>query len=187
MFYCWMLIFAGSMLGLVTSANLIVLYSVLGDDHHMLLLPHRPFRRGEPCAKERDAGDDDHRSRRTGHAGGVRTDLHNSRHLRTGRSVGEGVGTSRIPPADAHRHSGHPRRRHQVGHLSLPHLAASAMVAPTPVSAYLHSATMVKAGVFLVARFSPVFAGVATWEVTLVALGLTTLIVGGMLALRQSD
>ena len=68
-------------------------------------------------------------------------------------------------------------------HIWLP----SAMVAPTPVSAYLHSATMVTAGVFLVARLTPAFVGVPEWEVTLVTLGMVTLVVGGVLALRQHD
>ena len=63
----------------------------------------------------------------------------------------------------------------------------SAMVAPTPVSAYLHSATMVKGGVFLVARLTPLFASVPLWEWTLVTLGLATLLIGGFLALRESD
>ncbi len=63
----------------------------------------------------------------------------------------------------------------------------SAMVAPTPVSAYLHAAAMVKAGVYLVARFSPVFADVPTWRVLAVTLGCLTMLVGGWRALRQTD
>ncbi len=62
-----------------------------------------------------------------------------------------------------------------------------AMVAPTPVSAYLHAAAMVKAGVYLVARFSPLFADVPTWRVLAVTLGCLTMLVGGWRALRQTD
>lgn len=62
-----------------------------------------------------------------------------------------------------------------------------AMVAPTPISAYLHSATMVKAGVYLVARFSPAFVGVWIWRPAVVALGATTMLLGGLRALRQTD
>jgi multicomponent Na+:H+ antiporter subunit A len=63
----------------------------------------------------------------------------------------------------------------------------SAMEAPTPVSAYLHSATMVKAGVYLLARLSPVLGGTPTWTALLVGFGATTMLVGGMLALYQTD
>ena len=62
-----------------------------------------------------------------------------------------------------------------------------AMAAPTPVSAYLHSATMVKAGIVLVARLAPAFADQAPWRVLVVACGGASLLVGGVQALRQQD
>lgn len=68
-------------------------------------------------------------------------------------------------------------------HIWLP----DAMEAPTPVSAYLHSATMVKAGIYLVARLTPVFAGQAEWFWLVSATGLLTLIYGSFKAIRQTD
>ncbi|MFP5322039.1 MAG: hydrogen gas-evolving membrane-bound hydrogenase subunit E [Acidimicrobiia bacterium] len=62
-----------------------------------------------------------------------------------------------------------------------------AMVAPTPVSAYLHSATMVKAGIYLVARLSPAFGDLDAWQPVILAIGLTTMIAGGLRAIRQDD
>jgi multicomponent Na+:H+ antiporter subunit A len=62
-----------------------------------------------------------------------------------------------------------------------------AMVAMTPVSAYLHAATMVKAGVYLLMRFTPVFAGQPAWAAVLVTGGLLTAVVGAFLALREHD
>jgi multicomponent Na+:H+ antiporter subunit A len=62
-----------------------------------------------------------------------------------------------------------------------------AMVAMTPVSAYLHAATMVKAGIYLLMRFTPVFGEQPAWQVTLVGVGLTTAVVGALLALREHD
>ena len=61
------------------------------------------------------------------------------------------------------------------------------MAAPTPVSAYLHAASMVKAGVYLVARLSPGFADDPVWWVPVVVLGLATMAVGGWRAMAQYD
>jgi multicomponent Na+:H+ antiporter subunit A len=63
----------------------------------------------------------------------------------------------------------------------------AAMEAPTPVSAYLHAAAMVKAGIYLVARLAPGFADVPGWRPIVLGLGAVTMIVGGYRALRQTD
>lgn len=63
----------------------------------------------------------------------------------------------------------------------------NAMAAPTPVSAYLHSATMVKAGIFLLARFYPALSGTELWFLLVSLTGLTTLLVGAYLALFKHD
>ena len=62
-----------------------------------------------------------------------------------------------------------------------------AMVAITPVSAYLHAATMVKAGLYLLMRFTPIYAGETMWTATLVTIGLVTAVTGAFFALRQYD
>ena len=68
-------------------------------------------------------------------------------------------------------------------HIWLPH----AMVAPTPVSAYLHSATMVKAGVFLMGRLFPVLSGTELWFAIVSGVGLATLLMASYIALFRHD
>ena len=63
----------------------------------------------------------------------------------------------------------------------------SAMAAPTPVSAYLHSATMVKAGVYLVARFTPILGGTSLWQNTILIAGTLTMVLGAIWALFEKD
>lgn len=62
-----------------------------------------------------------------------------------------------------------------------------AMEAPTPVSAYLHSATMVKAGLYLVARFTPIFALSEVWIWLVTGVGILTLLWGSFFAVKQTD
>lgn len=68
-------------------------------------------------------------------------------------------------------------------HFWLPH----AMAAPTPVSAYLHSATMVKAGIFLMARMWPVLSGTPEWFFIVTTAGLITMVLGATIALFKHD
>jgi len=68
-------------------------------------------------------------------------------------------------------------------HIWLP----SAMEAPTPISAYLHSATMVKAGIYLVARFTPIFGGDTTWFWVVSGVGILTMFWASFNAVKQTD
>ncbi|EKO3564174.1 putative monovalent cation/H+ antiporter subunit A [Vibrio metschnikovii] len=63
----------------------------------------------------------------------------------------------------------------------------NAMAAPTPVSSFLHSATMVKAGIYLMARLQPVMAGDSTWTMLLVGVGALTMLVGSVMAVTSTD
>jgi len=63
----------------------------------------------------------------------------------------------------------------------------NAMEAPTPVSAFLHSATMVKAGIYLVGRMHPIFSGTDAWLILVAGTGMVTMVVAGFLAFRQTD
>ncbi len=68
-------------------------------------------------------------------------------------------------------------------HFWLPH----AMAAPTPLSAYLHSATMVKAGLFLMARLWPVLSGTPEWFYIVATTGLATMVLGAWIAMFRDD
>ncbi|MDG1168234.1 MAG: proton-conducting transporter membrane subunit, partial [Sulfitobacter sp.] len=68
-------------------------------------------------------------------------------------------------------------------HFWLPH----AMAAPTPVSAYLHSATMVKAGIFLMARLWPVLSGTPEWFILVTGAGLITMVLGAVITMFKHD
>lgn len=68
-------------------------------------------------------------------------------------------------------------------HIWLP----EAMTAPTPASSFLHSATMVKAGIYLLARLNPALGGTDTWFWTLSLFGVTTMLVGAYLGAKQND
>lgn len=68
-------------------------------------------------------------------------------------------------------------------HFWLPH----AMAAPTPVSAYLHSATMVKAGIYLMARLWPVMSGTDSWFYLVATTGLLTMLIGAVIAMFEDD
>lgn len=68
-------------------------------------------------------------------------------------------------------------------HLWLP----EAMAAETPVSAYLHAATVVKAGIYVLLRFSPIFRLNLTWQIILVVVGMFTAIMGALFALQKTD
>jgi multicomponent Na+:H+ antiporter subunit A len=176
--------FAGAMLGLVLADNLLLLYVFweLTTVFSYLLIGHDPTRRA---------------SRAAGMQALVVTTLGGLAMLVGILVIGTHAGTLRISELLADPPSGTAINVAVVlilvgavsksallpFHFWLP----AAMAAPTPVSAYLHAAAMVKAGVYLVALLAPAFAGVPGWRIPLLTLGLATMLLGGWRALRQFD
>jgi multicomponent Na+:H+ antiporter subunit A len=186
-FYAWILLFMASMLGLVLADNLITLfvfweltsissYFLIGFDHH----------RESACTAALQA------LLVTG-AGGLALLAGFLLLGHVGGSLEISALSGRSGPIRTHPLyspilllvlAGAFTKSAQVPfHFWLP----GAMEAPTPVSAYLHSATMVKAGIYLLARVSPVLGGTDLWFYALTATGTTTMVVGAYLALRHTD
>ncbi|TFH21828.1 MAG: DUF4040 domain-containing protein [Myxococcales bacterium] len=186
-FFCYLLLFMGAMLGVVLSANLIALFVFweMTSVSSFLLIGYwherEPSRAGALKALVVTS------------SGGLAM-------LVGFVMIGSACGTYEIPEIVARRAllAASPwatpaavlvmlgaitKSAQMPFHLWLP----SAMEAPTPVSAYLHAATMVKAGLYLVARLAPVLSPIEIWTPTLTTIGLVTMAWGSFMALRQSD
>lgn len=177
-------LFAGTMLGLVTADNLMVLFVFweLTTVFSYLLIGHDPTRRANRGAA--------HTALVVTTTGGL-TMLVGIVAL---WSVTGTLSLERIvadPPTGTLATAG--ALLMLVGALSKSALVPfhfwlpGAMAAPTPISAYLHAAAMVKAGVYLIAVLAPAFATVPFWRPAVMLLGTLTMIIGGWRALRQTD
>jgi multicomponent Na+:H+ antiporter subunit A len=187
-FFSFLFLFTGAMLGLVLADNIIVLFvfwELTSFSSYLLI----GFDHGRPAARERAL-------QALLVTGGGGLALLAGLLLLGAVAGGAGDLSAIAGQADAvRRHSlyfpilllvalGAFTKSAQVPfHFWLP----NAMDAPTPVSAFLHSATMVKAGVYLLARLQPVLGGTAEWTMLLVPFGAVTAVVGAVMALRQVD
>ena len=177
-------LFAGTMLGLVTADNLIVLYVFweLTTVFSYLLVGHDPTRRANRGAATTAL---------------IVTTSGGLAMLVGMVAIGQTSGTYSLaeilqnPPTGTLATAG--ALLMLVGALSKSALVPfhfwlpGAMAAPTPISAYLHAAAMVKAGVYLVAVLAPAFSEVPFWRPTVMLLGTATMVIGGWRALRQTD
>lgn len=186
-FYVYLLMFMGAMLGVVFSDHMMVLYAFweLTSISSFLLIAFWYHRKGSRYGAKK--------SLLITVSGGIAmlagflmlhfiTDTYSIREIIS--SVGTLKNHSLFPVAMILILLGAFTKSAQFPfHIWLP----DAMEAPTPVSAYLHSATMVKAGIYLVARFTPVFGGEASWFWIVTSVGLMTLFWGAFSAIRQTD
>ncbi|MEV8632461.1 Na+/H+ antiporter subunit A [Streptosporangium sp. NPDC051023] len=176
--------FAGAMLGLVVADNLLLLYVFweLTTVFSYLLIGHDPESRA---------------ARRAATQALTVTSFGGLAMLAGMVMLGEAAGTYRISRIVAHPPSGAliPAALVLVlaGALSKSAIfpfsmwLPAAMAAPTPVSAYLHAAAMVKAGIYLLARLGPAFGALPVWQAVAVPLGLLTMVLAGWRALREYD
>ena len=176
--------FAGAMIGLVTTDDLILLYVFweLTTVFSYLLIGHRSESPG---------------SRRAAMQALTMTTFGGLAMLVGLILLGNAAGTYRLSAILADPPTGTPTTAAivliLVGALSKSAIVPfgswlpAAMAAPTPVSAYLHAAAMVKAGVYLVARLAPAFADLAPWRPLAMTAGCVTLLLAGWRALREND
>ena len=186
-FFSFLLLFMGAMLGVVTSENLLglVVFWELTSVSSFLLVAFK----NEKAAARRGA-------RRALGVTGLGGLALLGGVLLLGKVVGSYELTDVFAAADLIR--AHPHYPYILGLLLLGAFTKSAQVpfhfwlpgamsAPTPASAYLHSATMVKAGVFLLVRLWPALAGTELWFVLVAGFGLATMLIGAVVALFQDD
>ncbi|MEI4771313.1 Na+/H+ antiporter subunit A [Psychrobacillus sp. FJAT-51614] len=186
-FYCYLLLFMGAMLGVVFSDNLMVLYVFweLTSVSSFLLIAFWHHRKGSRQGAQK--------AMLITVSGGVAmlvgfimlhsmTGTYSIREIIS--SLSEITDHAFFIPAMILILIGAFTKSAQFPfHIWLP----DAMEAPTPVSAYLHSATMVKAGIYLVARFTPIFGGEQVWFWVVSGVGMITLFWGSFNAIRQTD
>jgi len=186
-FYAYLLFFMASMVGVVLAGNLLVLWMFweLTSISSFLLIAYRHHRE--------DARKGARMALTITGAGGLAL---LGGFILIGQTIGSYDIDQMLSSGDLIRNSG---RYHVIlllvllgvftksaqfpFHYWLPH----AMAAPTPVSAYLHSATMVKAGLFLLARLYPVLSGSTSWFLIVSITGMVTMLLGAYLALLKHD
>ena len=180
-FLTLILLFMTAMLGTVLSDNLVVMF-VFWEATSLLSFMLIGFNSSRPEAQGRPAVTGGNRRWRAGTVRRHPADRHHPGHF---LAVGSGRACTGAgqPAGRTGDDPDHARRLHQVGAAALSFLAAPGDGGPAPASAFLHSATMVKLGVYLLARFDLVFGGIPAFGTTLVIVGSLTMLVAAVRAL----